>query len=87
MPLALAIEAFVALTGLYLFVSRASLSRAKKFWLSVVSLLIIGFTVLGMTVAPRPPSVAAMAASSLVTIIVVSAIAGWLAHLPHQIAA
>jgi len=84
MPLALAIEAFVALTGLYLFVSRASLSRTKKFWLSVVSLLIVGFTVLGMTVAPRPPSVVAMAASSLVTIIAVSALSGWLGRLPHQ---
>jgi len=78
MPVALAVEAFIALAGLYLFVSGASLSRAKKFWLSVLALLIAVFTAFGMTVAPPPPSVVAMAGSSLVTIIVVSALAGWL---------
>jgi hypothetical protein len=78
MPVALAVEAFIAFAGLCLFVSGASLSRKKKSWLSVLSLLIVAFTVVGMTVAPPPPSVVAMAASSLVTIIVVSALAGWL---------
>jgi hypothetical protein len=78
MPVALAIEAFIALTGLYLFVSGASLSRAKKLWLSVLSVLSVGGTVVGMTVAPSPPSAVAMAASSLGTIVLVSALAGWL---------
>ena len=84
MPVALAVEAFIAFAGLSLFVSGASLSRAKKLWLSVLSLLIVGFTMGGMTVAPPPPSVVAMAASSLVTIIVVSALAGWLGKPPHE---
>lgn len=84
MPVALVVEAFIALAGLYFFVSGASLSRAKKLWLSVLSLFILGFTVVGMTVAPAPPSVFAMAASSLATIIVVSALAGWLGRLPHE---
>jgi hypothetical protein len=84
MPVALAVEAFIALAGLYLFVSGAGLSRAKKLWLSVLSLLIIGFTVVGMTVAPPPPSVVAMAASSLVTIVFVGALAGWLGRLPNE---
>ena len=84
MPVALAVEAFIALAGLYLFVSGTSLSRAKKLWLSVLSVLIVGFTVVGMTVAPPPPSVVAMAASSLVTIIVVSALAGWLGRFPSE---
>lgn len=87
MPVALAVEAFIALAGLYLFMSGARLSRAKKFWLSVLSLLVVGFTVVGMTVAPPPPSVVAMAASSLVAIIVVSALAGWLGRSPHEPAA
>lgn len=78
MPVALAVEAFIALVGLYLFLSGASLSRAKKFWLAALSILILAFTVVGMTVAPPPPSVVAMAASSLVTIIVVCALAYWL---------
>jgi len=78
MPVAFAVEGFIALAGLYLFLSGASLSRAKKFWLAALSILVLVFTVVGMTVAPPPPSVVAMAASSLVTIIVVCALAFWL---------
>jgi hypothetical protein len=78
MPLALAVEAFIALAGLYLFLSGAGLSRAKKFWLAALSMLILVFTVVGMTVAPPPPSVVAMAVSSLGTIMVVCALASWL---------
>lgn len=80
MPVALAVEALIALAGLSLFLSGASQSRAKKFWLAALSILILVFTVVGMTVAPPPPSVVAMAASSLVTIIVVCALAFWLAR-------
>jgi len=78
MPVALAVETVIALAGLYLFLSGASLSVAKKFGLAALSILILVFTVAGMTVAPPPPSVAAMAASSLVTIVVVCALAFWL---------
>ena len=78
MPVALALEAFIAVAGLCVFVSGTSLSQAKKLWLSALSVLILAFTVVGMTVAPPPPSVLAMAASSLVTIIVVCALAAWL---------
>jgi membrane-bound metal-dependent hydrolase YbcI (DUF457 family) len=84
MPVALAIEAFIALAGLYLFVSGASLSRAKRLSLSVLSVLIVGATVAGMTVAPPPPSAVAMAASSLGTIVLVSALAGWLGGRSHE---
>jgi len=83
MPVALAIEALVAFAGLYLFVSGAALSRPRKVWISVLSLLVFGFTAIGMTVAPPPPSVTAMAATSLVTIVVVSLLAGWLAKPPR----
>lgn len=78
MPAALAIEGLIAVAGLYLFLSGATLSRAKKFGVSALSLLILVFTVAGMTVAPPPPSVTAMAASSLVTIVVVCVLAFWL---------
>jgi len=78
MPMALAVEAVIALAGLYLFLSGASLSVAKKLWLAALSILILVFTVAGMTVAPPPPSFIAMAASSLVTIVVVCALAFWL---------
>lgn len=78
MPVALAVEAFIAVAGLYLFLAGANLSRAWKLWLAVLSLLILALTVAGMTVAPPPPSGSAMAASSLATIIVVCALAFWL---------
>ena len=83
MPVALTVEALIAAAGLCLFVSGAGLSPAKKLWLSVLSLLILAFTVVGMTVAPPPPSVAAMAASSLATIAVVCVLAGWLGTIPR----
>jgi len=84
MPVALVAEVFILVVGLCLFVSGASLPRAKKFWLTVLSLLILAFTVVGMTVAPPPPSVMIMAASSFVTIIVVCALACWLGRLPNK---
>lgn len=78
LPVALAFEALLTVVGLCLFLAGADLSRARKFWLAALSLSLLVFTVLGMTVAPAPPSVTAMAASSLITIVVVCALAGWL---------
>ena len=78
MPVALIVESLIALAGLWLFLSDADLSRGKKGGLAVASLFILAFTVAGMTVAPPPPSVTAMAASSFVTIVIVGVIAGWL---------
>ena len=82
MPIALFVEAVLVLGGLWLFVSGAGLSRTKQLWLSVLAILILAFTVVGMTIAPSPPSVTAMAMSSLVTIIVVCALALWLGRPP-----
>jgi hypothetical protein len=82
MPIALVAEAFIVVAGLYLLVPGASLSRAKKLWLTVLSLAVLAFTVVGMTVTPPPPSAMAMAASSLTTIFVVCALACWLGKLP-----
>ena len=78
MPLALGVETLIALGGLWLFVGGANLSRGNKLGLTVLSLFLLAFTVLGMTVAPPAPTVTAMASSSLVTIVVVCALAGWL---------
>lgn len=55
MPVGLAVEALIAVVGLYLFVSGASLSRAKKFGLIALTLLILVFTIAGMTVVPPRP--------------------------------
>jgi hypothetical protein len=78
MPVALALEAAIALAGLYAFLSGSTLSRSRKLWLSALSLFVLVFTVVGMTVAPAPPSDTAMAMSSLATIVVVCALIGWL---------
>jgi membrane-bound metal-dependent hydrolase YbcI (DUF457 family) len=78
MPVALAVEALIAVGGLWLFVAGAQLARGRKIALTALVLVALAFTVLGMTVAPAPPSITAMASSSLVTIVVVCALAGWL---------
>ena len=78
MPLALSVEAAVAMAGLWLFLWGARLKQAAKLWLTALSLLVLAFTVVGMTVAPAPPSVAAMAWTSLATIALVSGLTTWL---------
>lgn len=74
LPVALAVEAFVLVAGLGLFLPGAQLSRGRRLWLSVLVLVVLGSTLAGMTVAPPPPSAAAMAGSSLVTIAVLCAL-------------
>jgi hypothetical protein len=81
MPFALALEALIVLAGIWLFVPGARLSRAKKGSLAALALVILAFTVVGMTVTPPPPSVPAMASSSLLTIVAVGALATWLGRL------
>lgn len=82
MRVALAAEALIAAAGLSLFLSGAGLSRAKKLGLMVLCLVVLAFTVMGMTVAPPPPSVNAMAVTSLITIAAVCALAGRLGRHP-----
>lgn len=78
MPLALGVEAAITVAGLYLFVTGSGLPRARNVALAVLTLLILSFTIAGMTVAPPPPSVHAMALSSLATIAVACALFAWL---------
>jgi membrane-bound metal-dependent hydrolase YbcI (DUF457 family) len=78
MPVALGVESLLVLLGLWLFLTDASFSRSRKIGFALFVLLILAFTIFGMTLAPPPPSVTAMAASSLVTVIVVCAVAAWL---------
>jgi hypothetical protein len=44
----------------------------------VLTLVVLAFTVLGMTIAPPPPSALAMAASSLAALVIVCALTCWL---------
>jgi len=84
MPVALVTEAGIVVAGLGLFVSGTRLSRARAASLVALSLLLLAFTVAGMTIAPPPPSARAMAGSSLVTLVAVCALACWLGRLPDR---
>ena len=75
---ALCIEGLVLVGGLVLFLRAARLSRARSGAVAILSLLILGFTVVGMTLAPAPPSDTAMAAGSLATLAAVCALYLWL---------
>jgi len=82
MPLALALEGLVLAAGLWLFLAGRKLSKVRTVCLLLLSALLLALTVVGMTVAPPPPSVAAMAVSSLVIAVGVSVLVGWLARRP-----
>ncbi|MFO1315613.1 MAG: hypothetical protein U1F58_08400 [Burkholderiales bacterium] len=78
MPVALLVEAAVLAAGLLLFVRGAGLSRGRALAFTAAVLVVLVFTVVGMTIAPPPPSAHAMAATSLATIVAVCALIGWL---------
>jgi hypothetical protein len=84
MSAALAVESAIVVAGLWLFVPGSGLSRGKSLALAALVVLVLVFTVVGMTIAPPPPSAQAMAASSLVALVAVCALACWLARLPRQ---
>ena len=78
MPLALALEALIALAGCWLFLVGSGLPRGRKIGLALLSAVVLVSTVFGMTAAPPPPSALAMAATSLVTILAVCGLVAWL---------
>ncbi|MEW5974370.1 MAG: hypothetical protein AB1898_01065 [Acidobacteriota bacterium] len=78
MPVALGIEALLVVAGIGLYWPDSNLSRARKLGLSALLLIVLGSTIIGMTVAPPPPSAVAMAGTSLVTILAVCSLAWWL---------
>jgi len=84
MALALILEAALVSLGLYLFIRGARVGRNKSIALVVLSIVVMAFTAVGMTMAPAPPSAKAMAASSLGTLAVVCALAYWFGRLPRQ---
>jgi hypothetical protein len=83
LPVALAVEGAIAAIGLLLFVRNASLRRGRSVALGALGLVVLAFTVLGMTIAPPPPSALAMAASSLATLVVVCGLVAWLGRAPR----
>jgi hypothetical protein len=83
---ALALEGLIVAAGLVVFIAGAGLSRVRTLALTVLCVVCLALTVAGMTVAPPPPSVPAMARASLGTIAVVCAAAWWLGRLPASTA-
>jgi hypothetical protein len=83
LPLALAVEAALVIAGLWLFIPAAPLKRSRAIALVLLSLIALSFTLLGMTVAPPPPSASTMATGSLATLGAVCALALWLG-MPAQ---
>jgi membrane-bound metal-dependent hydrolase YbcI (DUF457 family) len=84
MPVALVAEAAIVLLGLFLFIARSGLPRGRRVAIAGLSLVVLAFTVAGMTLAPPPPSERAMAGSSLVTLVAVCALVAWLGRLPGE---
>lgn len=82
MPTAVGVEAAIVVLGVYLFVAGSRLSRGRSVALAVLGLAVLALTVFGMTVAPPAPSAFAMAFSSLLTLVAVTALAVWLGRLP-----
>jgi len=81
MPVALTLEALLVVVGLCLFISGTRIGRTKSIALAVLSLVVMGFTAVGMTIASAPPSATVMAWSSLGTLAVVCVLACWLGRL------
>jgi hypothetical protein len=84
MPLALTVESLIVAVGLWLYLPRAPISRGRKWGVFALSAVALGFTTVGMTVAPPPPSADAMAAGSLVTVSIAAAVAWWLGRTPGK---
>jgi hypothetical protein len=78
MPVALTVEAAIVALGLSLFLPGSGLTRRKSLALAALSLAMLVFTAIGMTVAPAPPSALAMAGSSWITLVVVCGLFAWL---------
>jgi hypothetical protein len=84
MPVALIVEAALLVVGLTVFVASSAWSRSRSVVLVVLSLVLLVFTLAGMTIAPAPPSAMAMAGSSLVTVVLVCALYCWLGWGPRD---
>ena len=77
MTIALGIESLVLLIGLWMYLAGAPTARGRKWGMGILGMFVLASTISGMTVAPSPPSISIVAISSLITIIVVTALTAW----------
>jgi hypothetical protein len=84
MGIALTVEAAVLVVGLGIYLRGAALSRGRRIALVLTALFTLVLTVLGMTLAPPPPSIRSMASTSLEAIAIVCILIGALARPPAQ---
>jgi hypothetical protein len=78
LPWALLLESLIVVVGTWLLLGDSLLSGPRKASLGIVVLIVLVSTIVGMTIAPPPPSVTAMAVSSLLTLLVVCGLVAWI---------
>jgi hypothetical protein len=83
MSAALGIEAAIVVAGLRLYLPGSGLPRNRALLLAALCLLLLGFTIAGMTLARPPPSASSMAAGSLLTLVVTCVLGFWLGREPR----
>jgi hypothetical protein len=71
-------ELAVTVAGLWACLAGGGWTRARGGALAIVALLLLAISVAGLTIAPPPPSVGAMAVSSLTTLVIACAVLAWL---------
>jgi hypothetical protein len=78
LPLAWSIEGLIVGAGLWIFFRRARLSTRRSVILVVVIVLLTVMTVVGQASKSPPPSIQAMAVSSLVAIAIITGFGWWI---------
>ena len=83
LPLAWSIEALIVAAGLWTFLPRARLSTPRKVVLTTAMVLLTIMTIVGQSSKSPPPSIRVMAASSLLTIALITGFGIWIDRSPR----
>ena len=78
LPWALVLESAIVLVGTWIFLSDLGLSPRRRASLQLLVAFLLVSTIVGMTIAPPPPSPTAMAVSSLITLLLVCGLIAWI---------
>jgi hypothetical protein len=83
LSLAWTIECAIAAAGLILYLKRNRPTKPRALSLAILILLLTIMTIAGQASKTPPPSIIAMAATSLASILIITALAAWLDHFPR----